>query len=47
MSQPSLQRIRQAFHDRPWLFVVAGIATFVTLFFVFVTVALLHPPELI
>lgn len=47
MSQRRLSKIRQAFHDKPWLYVVAGVATFVTLFFVFVTVALLHPPELI
>ncbi|MDA0373330.1 MAG: hypothetical protein O2865_06065 [Planctomycetota bacterium] len=47
MSQVRLPKIRQAFRDRPWLFVVAGVATFVTLFFVFVAVALLHPPELI
>lgn len=47
MSQLRLLRVRQAFHDKPWLFVVAGVVTFVTLFFVFVAVALMHPPELI
>jgi hypothetical protein len=47
MSQVRLRRLRLAFHDKPWLFVVAGVATFVTLFFVFVTIALMHPPELI
>ena len=47
MSQLRLLRVRQAFRDKPWLFVVAGVVTFVTLCFVFVAVAPMHPPELI
>jgi hypothetical protein len=39
--------IRQTFHDKPWLFVVVGLAILLGLSLFLVLFAILNPPDLI
>lgn len=39
--------IRKTFHDKPWLFVVLGLAFFLGLSLVLVLYAILNPPDLV
>lgn len=37
--------IRKTFHDKPWLFVVVGLALLLGLSIALLVIALLNPPE--
>jgi len=42
-----MSHVRRWIADRPWLFVVAGLAVFLTMSLTFLLIALAHPPHLL